>query len=87
MKRIILICIACMFLLCGCFETTEIEQANEKQENISMFEEIEEAMTWKVVYHKETKVMYSVSNGSRNRGTFTMLVNADGTPMLYKGGD
>lgn len=41
MKRIILICVACMFLLCGCFENAEIEQAKEKQENTSMFIEVE----------------------------------------------
>lgn len=87
MKRIILICIACMVLLCGCSGTVEIEQANEKQENTSMFVEIEEARIWKVVYHKETKVMYAASDQQYNRGTFTLLVNADGTPMLYKGGE
>ena len=86
MKRIILICIACMVLLCGC-SVAKTEKANEKQENISMFVEVEQAMNWKVVYHKETKVMYVVSDGSYSRGAFTLLVNADGTPMLYKGGD
>ena len=44
-------------------------------------------MNWKVVYHKETKVMYAISDQQNNRGTFTLLVNADGTPMLYKGGE
>lgn len=28
--------------------------------------------------------MYAVSDQQNNRGTFTLLVNADGTPMLYK---
>lgn len=87
MKRIILICIACMVLLCGCSGIAKTEKANEKQENTSMFVEVEQAMSWKVVYHKETKVMYVISNGSYNHGTFTLLVNADGTPMIYEGGD
>lgn len=89
MKKIILIliCITCTVLLYGCSEITEIEQANEKQENTSMFVEVEESMDFKVVYHKETKVMYAISDGSYNRGTFTLLVNTDGTPMLYKGGE
>ena len=52
-----------------------------------MFIEVEQAMCWKIVYHKETKVMYAVSDGSYNHGTFTLLVNAYGTPMLYKDGD
>lgn len=87
MKRTILICVACIILLCGCSVPVETEKANENQENTSMFVEVEQASGWKVVYHKETKVMYAVSYGSYNIGTFTLLVNADGTPMLYKSGD
>ena len=84
--RIILVCIACMILLCGC-SFVKTEKANENQESTSIFVEVEQAMYWKIVYHKDTKVMYAVSDGSYNHGTFTLLVNADGTPMLYKGGD
>lgn len=40
---------------------------------------------YQIVYDKETKVMYAMSDSSYNRGNFTMLVNADGTPKLYKG--
>ena len=86
MKRVFLICIVCMVLLCGC-SVAKTEKTNENQESISMFIEVEQAMCWKIVYHKDTKVMYAVSDGSYNHGTFTLLVNADGTPMLYKGGD
>lgn len=38
-----------------------------------------------VVYQKDTKVMYVVSDGGDNRGNFTLLVNPDGTPMLWEG--
>jgi hypothetical protein len=86
MKKILFIYIACMILLCGC-SVAETEKAYENQESTSMFVEVEQAMCWKIVYHKETKVMYAVSDGSYNHGTFTLLVNADGTPMLYKDGD
>ena len=75
-----------MVLLCGC-STARIEKANETQESVSMFVEVEQTTSWKIVYHKDTKVMYAISNGSYNRGTFTLLVNADGTPMIYEGGD
>lgn len=47
----------------------------------SMFVKVEDGPSWNVYYHSETKVMYVVSN----RGNFTVLVNADGTPMLYEG--
>ena len=37
-----------------------------------------------VVYHKDTKVMYAVSRSPNNIGTYTLLVNADGMPMIWK---
>ena len=37
-----------------------------------------------VVYHKDTKVMYAVSRSPNNIGTYTLLVNTDGTPMIWK---
>lgn len=51
----------------------------------SMFVEIERAMEWRVCYHRETKVMYAVSATPDNYGNFTLLVNPDGSPMIYKG--
>lgn len=50
----------------------------------SMFTVIEYTDAWRIVYHNETKVMYAVSNQAYNIGTFTVLVNADGSPMLYE---
>lgn len=54
-------------------------------EEPSMFVVVESSGIWRVVYHRETKVMYAVSIGFYNMGNFTLLVNADGTPMLYEG--
>lgn len=50
----------------------------------SMFVTVERAGSWLVVYHRDTKVMYTVSFAPYNCGTFTLLVNADGTPMLWE---
>ncbi len=50
----------------------------------SMFVEIEETYEWTVVYHRETKVMYVVSRGQYNNGTFTPLLNVDGSPMIWE---
>ena len=50
----------------------------------SSFLIVEDGVSYDIVYHKETKVMYVVSNGQYNRRTFTVMVNADGTPMIYK---
>ena len=80
MKKIIAIVIGLCVFLCGCTSVETVEN-----ESSSMFVRIESAETWDVVYHKETKVMYVVSDGSRHRGAFTLLVNPDGTPMIYGG--
>lgn len=42
---------------------------------------------YRVGYDRDTGVMYCMSNGHRNRGTLTMLVNADGTPKVWEGYD
>lgn len=51
----------------------------------SRFVIIEQSDLWKVVVDQETRVMYAVSAGSYNYGNFTMLVDSDGTPLLYEG--
>lgn len=38
-----------------------------------------------VVYDSETGVEYVTSRCAYNIGTYTLLVNADGTPKIYKG--
>ena len=60
-----------------CITTVETEAKTKKA--TSMFVEIESTDTWKVVYHKDTKVMYTVSLN----GEFTVMVNANGTIMKY----
>ncbi len=77
--KIACILILLTLLLSGCQEVTSIEP-----DNTSMFVVVETTGIWKVVYHKETKVMYVVSFGGYNCGTFTLLVDADGKPMLWE---
>ncbi len=55
--------------------------------DVSMFVVLEVGTTYKIVYHHETKVMYAVSTGSYNAGTFTVMLDADGKPLLYKEGE
>lgn len=80
MRKIIALMIVVLAVaLTGC---SEVE---DKTSDKSEFVIIESTDTWYVVYHKKTKVMYVVSNDSYNYGTFTLLVNADGTPMIWEG--
>lgn len=64
-----------IIFLGGCFNTTDSAET-------SMFQIIEstKGLTYEIVYNQKTKVMYSVSNS----GIMTVLLNSDGTPMLYE---
>lgn len=59
-------------------------KADEEDKESSLFTEIERTFDYYIVYNNDTKVMYAVSDGSYNHGTFTLLVNPDGTPMIYE---
>ena len=67
-------------MLTGCRATVDSETSSE----ISRFIELERTNTWLVVVDKETGVMYSVSNGGYNRGTFTLLVDENGKPLIWE---
>ena len=77
----IIILMVFIVLLVGCGREISVEGNGEKQ---SMFIEVEYAYPWKVVYHKTTRVMYAVSYGAHNCGTLTLLVNPDGSPMIFE---
>lgn len=84
MKKIsiLIVALTMIVVLFGC-------RSNQSQSEViedapSMFVKVEDGSVWDVYYHKDTKVMYVVSYSSYNRGNFTMLVNADGSPMLWE---
>ena len=79
MKKIIIMVIVCSVLLFGCADDTE----NRK----SSFVTIEDGNCWRIIYHKKTKVMYTMSTGAYNYGNITLLVNPDGSPMIYEEGE
>lgn len=73
--------------LVGCEDISKTEKIYDTEaENLkSMFVEIERTNDWKIVYDIETKVMYVVSYGFYNRGTFTLLTDENGNPKLWDG--
>jgi hypothetical protein len=76
-----LVAIVLVLTLTGCGKSVERVSTFESR---SMFVEIEKAQSWVIVYHRDTRVMYAISYGVSNVGTFTVLLNADGTPMVYE---
>ena len=86
MKRFIAGIVACVMILSGCSNTiVEHESQYDNKDTItSMFVIVETTTFWYVVYNKDTKVMYTISRGSYNGGNFALLVNPDGTPMIWE---
>lgn len=80
MKRIIAIALMAL-MLTGCAKTERVEEAKD----VSQFVTVESTYNWDIVYDKETGVMYAVSRGVYNQGTFTLLVDAEGKPLIYEG--
>lgn len=82
MKRIV-VAILLLMLLTGCARVEKVKKP--EAENVSRFVTVETTSRWKVVVDKYTHVMYAVSNGGYNSGTFTLLVDDDGKPLIYDG--
>ena len=77
--KILIVIAALMLLMTGCKTVDSEENTNAP----SMFTIVETAYTYKIMYHKQTKVMYAVSYGGYNAGNFTLLVDQDGKPLLW----
>ena len=85
MKKLIVLLMAialCACLLMGCGGSPKVGENVSKS---SSFVVVEDGHGYYVVYHKDTKVMYTLSTSSYNMGNFTLLVNPDGSPMIWEG--
>ena len=80
-SKIIAIMIIVMLVIIGLFFIGCDNTNNSVKTNDNMFVTVSEGSLYNVLYDKDTKVMYVNSY----RGVFAVLVNADGTPKLYKG--
>ena len=78
------ITLSILICLYGCAKVNE-QSVEATQSEDYFFTVVESYINYKIVYCTETKVMYVESWGNENHGTFTLLVNEDGTPMIYKG--
>jgi len=84
LKKVVCILLLCLFLT-GCSNQKMVTTKDFFQSSpISMFVIIENGNSYKVVYHRKTKVMYIMSKGPYNCGNITVMVDADGLPLLYE---
>lgn len=83
-KMIIILLMAIMLAGCG----TKIKDGTTETQDVSRFVNIEQnSYGWKILVDKETGVMYAVSDGTYNRGIFTLLVDEEGKPLIWEGDD
>lgn len=85
MKKLLAIFMAialCACLLVGCNGMLEVDESHTSK---SSFVRVEDGDSYWIVYHKETKVMYIFSTGGYNAGSACLMLNADGTPMIWEG--
>lgn len=80
-----LIIVSIVLMFAGCASTRAEATEVEKTGDGNTFVLVDADYYCWVVYHKDTKVMYAVSRSPNNIGIYTLLVNADGTPMIWEG--
>ena len=80
-----LIIVSIMLTFAGCASIRAEAKEVEETDDGSTFILVDADYYCWIVYHKDTKVMYAVSRSPNNIGTYTLLVNADGTPMIWEG--
>ena len=88
MKRIcaVILAFALAVILSACAsgKVTESEIVEQKANN-KMFMDLSDEGYGTILVCKETFVLYWMSTGGNNYGALTLLVDADGKPMIWKG--
>ena len=81
MKKVIAILLI-LLMLVGCGKAT---RAKSESDEGKRFVTIETEWSYLIVADRETGVMYVMSNGVYNHGSFTLLVDKDGSPLIWDG--
>ena len=84
MKKILCLFIIILILLTftGCSSTQVNANSEENASSFIVVErEIFNGYYYKVVYHKDTKVVYALSHYN----VFTVMLDAEGKPLLWEG--
>lgn len=81
---LIIITVLTILLATGC---AKVEKTEQEPVDVSRFECVEETSVWVIVADRETGVMYAVSRGIYNQGSFALLVDAEGKPLIWDEGE
>lgn len=81
---LLMILMPTVMLLNGCDRQPESETKQGDHSSILIKVETRFHAGYSIYYDRKTKVMYILSCGSENLGTAEVMLNADGTPRLWK---
>lgn len=84
MKKLIVVLILAV-TLAGCGHSSESDVRDGEKSNQERFVSVETAWSYFIMVDRETRVMYVVSNGTYNHGTFTVMVDEGGKPLTWDG--
>ena len=82
MKKVFFVALT-LIMTCCMTACSDIDVKTEEKQAEGRFVRIDKNGYFITVYDKETKVQYAVSDGYYNMGTVTVLVDAEGKPLLY----
>ena len=77
-KKFIAAIITATLLIAGCSDTANVSAGQDR-----MMEKVEDEWGYAIYVDKDTNVMYI--KGSGDGGAFTVMLNADGTPKIWRG--
>ena len=77
-KKLITAIITATLLIAGYSDMANISEGQDR-----MMEKVEDEWGYAIYVDKDTNVMYI--KGSGDGGTFTVMLNADGTPKIWQG--
>lgn len=84
MKKLIVILMLAV-TLAGCGSSNESDIRDGEKSNQKRLVLVEDEWPYKIMVDRETRVMYVVSNGRYNCGTFTVMVDESGKPLMWDG--
>ena len=84
MKKLIVM-LMLVVTLAGCGSSGDSYVRDGEKSDQKRFVSVETTWSYFIMVDRETRVMYVVSNGTYNHGTFTVMVDENGKPLTWDG--